>query len=102
MGMESNPAASFCTAMSEAEFAELATGLVTDEAPRLFALLEEVGDREDGWIVAWGMAFAEHAHLVGVNGLANHLLLDSAEQARQLLGRRAKIRLIWVPPAPAT
>lgn len=88
------------TAMSEAEFAELATGLVTDEAPRLFALLEEVGDREDGWIVAWGMEFPGHAHLVGVNGLTNHLVVGSAERARRLLSRRANIRLIWVGPEP--
>jgi hypothetical protein len=37
---------------SEAEFAELVTELVADIAPRLFAVVEECGERADGWIVA--------------------------------------------------
>lgn len=98
MSTETEP--TVVTTFSAEEFAQEAAGLVADEAPRLFALLEEVGDREDGWIVAWGMAFPDHAHLVCVNGLTNHMVVDSAERARRLLSQRATIRLVWVGTDP--
>jgi hypothetical protein len=40
--------------------------MVADEAPRLFAVVQEYGERVDGQIAAWGMAFADHAEVVSV------------------------------------
>ena len=37
------------------EFAELVSELVADEAPRVFALVEECGHRFDAWIIARDM-----------------------------------------------
>ncbi|MCA1671371.1 MAG: hypothetical protein LC799_03935 [Actinobacteria bacterium] len=37
----------------EAEFTELVGELVADEAPRLFAVVQEYGTRVDGRIVVW-------------------------------------------------
>jgi hypothetical protein len=52
----------------EEEFAELVTEMVSDEAPRLFAVVQELGTREDGWIAAWGLAFENRAQLVHSDG----------------------------------
>lgn len=76
----------------EAEFAELVK--VADTAPCLFALVEECGERADGWIVAWGMQFEDHAEVVAADrGLRLSVL--SAERARDLFGRVGTIRLVW-------
>lgn len=61
----------------EAEFAELVKALVADTAPCLFALVEECGERADGWIVAWGMQFEDHAEVVAADrGLRISVVLD--------------------------
>lgn len=49
----------------EEEFARLMSEMVAAEAPRLFALVQEYGDRVDGRIAAWGMAFDDGAEVVG-------------------------------------
>jgi hypothetical protein len=79
---------------TEEEFTRLVAELVTDEAPRLFALVEEHGDRADGWILAWGMAFEDHVELVGIDrGLRG--TFPSAQRAQWAFSRQAKIRLVW-------
>lgn len=79
---------------SEAEFAELVDALVTDSAPRLFALVEECGERADGWVVAWGMQFEDHAEVIAADrGLRVSVL--SAERAREMFSRLGKVRLVW-------
>lgn len=81
----------------EEEFAQEVHELVADEAPRVFALVEEYGERVDGWIVAWGMAFEDHVEVVGMNGLRLHT--TSAQRAQRAFGRRRTIRLVWTDPA---
>lgn len=85
----------------EPQFAALAEKLVADFAPRLFALLEEEGEPVDGRIVAWGMAFENHAEVVGVCGTFRGSCC-SADSARQLFSRCGKVRLIWYDPDAAT
>ncbi|MPZ67086.1 MAG: hypothetical protein GEU83_16795 [Pseudonocardiaceae bacterium] len=80
---------------TEEEFAQLVAELVTDEAPRLFALVEEHGERVDGWILAWGMAFEDHVEIVGVDG-GMRGSFPSVQRARWALSRRVKVRLVWV------
>lgn len=82
----------------EEEFAEVVRELVTDQAPQLFALVQEFGERADGWIVAWGMAFDDHVEVVSANGRL-HASLTSAERAQWAFSRRRKIRLVWTEPA---
>ena len=81
----------------EAEFAELVRGLVLDTAPRLFALVEEVGEREDGWVYAWGMAFEDRVCLVKEGG-GSFAVHPSAEIARRRWSRVRKLRLVWCGP----
>lgn len=79
---------------NEAEFAEMVDELVHSTAPRLFALVEECGERADGWIVAWGMQFDDHAEVIASDrGL--RLGVASAQRAREMLARLGTIRLVW-------
>lgn len=81
----------------EGEFEELTAKLVAAEAPRLFAVVHEVGDQEDGWIAAWGMAFEDHASVVCDDGLSM-LKVASADRARHLLDEAPDrtAHLVWV------
>jgi hypothetical protein len=83
---------------SEAEFAEEVRELVASEAPQVFALVEEKGERADGRIVAWGMTFDDGVEGVGVNG-SLHVRTVSPERAQLAFSRHRKIRLVWTSPA---
>ncbi len=81
----------------EREFAALLRQLAVLGAPRLFAIAEECGDREDGWITAWGVDFGDHAEVFGATG--RHLMsTDKPENAMRLLvladGRTP--HLVWL------
>jgi hypothetical protein len=85
----------------EHEFAELIEQMVADDAPRLFAVVQEYGERVDAVIVAWGLAFPDHAEIV-----ADHLRmsLHSPESALRMFdaGRHVRARLVWFDPDAAT
>jgi hypothetical protein len=81
--------------LSEQEFAELAQGLVTDSAPRVFALLTEAGERADGWVAMWGLAFEDQAVLLDEPDHSLVMICDSAEEAHRQLAMRQPLRLIW-------
>ncbi len=86
---------------AEPEFAALLEGLVADFAPRLFALVEEQGERVDGCVFAWGMAFDDHAEVVGVDRVIRGSF-GSADTAHLLFSRCRKVRLVWYNPDAAT
>lgn len=71
--------------------------LVAGELPRLFALVEEYGERADGWILAWDIAFEDHAELITVD-CGGSGRFQSAESARRVFSRRRKVRLVWGTP----
>ncbi|WP_405678623.1 hypothetical protein OG292_31525 [Streptomyces sp. NBC_01511] len=50
------------------EFTAVLADIVTDTAPRLFAVGQEYGDRVDGRVAALGMAFEDHADVISVEG----------------------------------
>ncbi|GAA3037196.1 hypothetical protein [Actinokineospora globicatena] len=87
----------------EPEFAALLAGAVADEAPRLFAVIEEFGERVDARIAAWGMAFAERTELVATHRSIRMSLRDP-ESALALFTKpeQVRARLIWVDPDAAT
>ena len=87
----------------EAEFNELVDEQVADEAPRLFAVMQVYSERVDGRIAAWGMAFEDHADVVGVDGGA-WMGLPTPERAVRMFARRRHItaRLVWVNPDAAS
>ncbi len=87
----------------EGEFAAILEEMVADEAPRLFAVVQEYGDRVDGRIAAWGMAFADHAEVVSVTR-KRRMSLPAPEHALRLFtfGSHIQARLVWFNPDAAT
>ncbi len=86
---------------TEPEFAALAERLVADFAPRLFALVEEQGERVDGRIVAWGMEFEDGAEVVGTD-YTRRGSYSCADTARLMFPHCGKMRLVWYNPDAAT
>ncbi|ACU39927.1 hypothetical protein KCV87_25330 [Actinosynnema pretiosum subsp. pretiosum] len=66
-------------------------------APRLFAVVEEIGDRSDARVVGYGLEYADRAESAAVGG-GVRMSSEDAEGARQLFeitgGNRA--HLVWV------
>ena len=85
----------------EEEFTRLMSEMVAEEAPRLFALVQEIGDRVDGRIAAWGLAFKDSAEVVGV-APGTHMSLRSTESAVRWFSRGEDVqaRLVWLSPLP--
>lgn len=82
----------------EEEFAAEVSQMVAEEAPRLFAVVQEYGTRVDGRIAAWGMAFPDKAEVLSVNA-RSRMILRSPELALRWYHRRPDITasLVWVP-----
>ncbi|MGH3933237.1 MAG: hypothetical protein ACRDTF_25050 [Pseudonocardiaceae bacterium] len=85
---------------TEEEFAAELADLVASQRPRLFSLCAEYGDRADGWVVAWGLAFEDRAELIGTDG-ETRATCQSAESALRMLSRRRRLRLLWCDPKSA-
>ncbi|MCI2421710.1 hypothetical protein MOQ72_30170 [Saccharopolyspora sp. K220] len=83
--------------MPEDEFAELVQGEADDSPPRVFALVEEHGERADCSLFAWGLEFEERASVFDLDGVL-FARCSSADGAHELFSRIRKIRLVW----PAT
>lgn len=83
---------------SEEEFAEEVRELVADEALRVFALVEEHGERIGGRIVARSMAFDNRVEIISANG-GLRVSFESVERVQRRFSRRRKIRLVWTSPA---
>jgi hypothetical protein len=85
----------------EAEFTKLIDELVTEHAPRLFAVVQEYGERVDGQIAAWGMAFEDGAEVIGTDR-TQHLSLRSPERAVRAFSCRPHItaRVVWATAPP--
>ncbi len=88
---------------SEKEFAAIVDCMVADEAPRVFAVVQEYGDRVDGRIAAWGIAFPDHAEVVGVDGTLRIGLQAPHDSLRCFAwGSHITPRLVWVNPDAAS
>ncbi|ANY09863.1 hypothetical protein AFB00_06930 [Pseudonocardia sp. HH130630-07] len=85
----------------EAEFAALVEGMVADEAPRLFAIVQEYRRRVDARIAAWGIAFADHAEVVAQGVQCR---VGAPEDAVRLFtpDHRIGARVVWCNPDAAT
>ncbi len=93
----------------EAGFSQFLTGLATDDAPRLFAVAVEYGERHDAHIAAYGMAFYDHAEVISTEG-DFHARIQKPENALLYFTETGDTtpRLVWLPqpsaagtPAPA-
>nr|BFE99959.1 hypothetical protein GCM10020241_16350 [Streptoalloteichus tenebrarius] len=87
----------------EPEFAALLKNMVADDAPRLFAVVLEYGERVDAHVAAWGLAFADHAEVVSAE---SKLWMSSRDPEKALrafrCGRHIRARLVWFNPDAAT
>jgi hypothetical protein len=74
--------------------------MVVEGAPKLFAVVHELGERVDGWVAAWGMAQDDGVDVVPVDGRVR-MALASPERAVRLFGGQQGVtaRLVWVPDA---
>ena len=80
----------------EEEFTKTMALMVADEAPRLFAIVQEFGSRNDGRIAAWGMEFVDYTEVVSVEGTTRARVATPAEALPlfQTTGR-VRVHLVW-------
>ncbi|WP_231648402.1 hypothetical protein [Saccharothrix sp. NRRL B-16348] len=86
------------------EFADVMHLIAEEQAPRLFAIVEEHGEQEDGRVAGYGLAYSDHADVNSVEG-DFHLVSQSPERARQIFELSARSRgvrthLVWLAGAP--
>jgi hypothetical protein len=88
---------------TEEEFAEAVSGMVTEEAPRLFAVVQELGVRVDARIAGWGLAYEDHVDVLGV-GSSVHRGGSRPEDMLRYFHRQDRItaRIVWPNRADAT
>ncbi|MGH3771256.1 MAG: hypothetical protein ACRDRW_07655 [Pseudonocardiaceae bacterium] len=99
---EVNPA-TLAPLWNEAEFAEEINAMVAEEAPRLFAVVQEYGERVDIRVAAWGMAFENRVKVFAVDR-SLHLSLRSPERAVRAFTHAPHItaHLVWINPDPGS
>ncbi|GAA3841069.1 hypothetical protein GCM10022243_04300 [Saccharothrix violaceirubra] len=80
-------------------FAEVVDGMVTDFAPRLFAVVQVRGDRLDGRVAAWGMAFPEHAEVVTTDGGMRMRVRDADSTVPAFTAQHEDLSasVVWLP-----
>lgn len=81
----------------EDEFAALINEMVAEERPRLFAVVEELGERADARITGWGLAFEDQT-MVMCDGGRSVLNLRSPDRMVQLMSHapHRTARLVWL------
>lgn len=81
----------------EDEFAARLRCLVAAAAPRVFAIVQEYGERVDARIGGWGVAFGDHAEVVSLDGGLRMRLRDPADALDGFrVGSRIRAHLVWL------
>lgn len=59
-------------------------------------MAQEYGERADGWVATWGIAFADHAGVVSAEW-RDRMSLPASEKAlrRFTFGDHIRARLVW-------
>ncbi|WP_243793673.1 hypothetical protein [Saccharopolyspora gloriosae] len=84
-------------------FSEIMAGIVADTAPRVFAVVQEYGDRVDGRVAAWGLALDDRAVVVPVDRRGFTTAPTAGHVLRQYrFGTHIRPRIVWYDPANAT
>lgn len=78
------------------EFTEAVANMVSTSAPRLFAVVQEYGTREDARIAGWGLAHETYADVIGL-GNSVHLGATRPEDMLRHFHRRHHItaHIVW-------
>lgn len=84
-------------------FDQVLESMVADHAPRVFAIVQEYGDRVDARIAAWGIAFDDRAEVIDTDGCLR-MGLHTPEEALFgfHVGTHIHPRLIWFNPHATT
>jgi hypothetical protein len=79
------------------EFAAEMRMMVAEDAPRVFAIVQEYGDRVDARLAAWGLAFEDHADAITVgNGMHLSAHSPNALVRRFRTGKHVTPHVVWV------
>jgi hypothetical protein len=88
---------------SKEAFPAFLTALVADEAPRLFAIVIEHGDRADIDIAAWGMAFDDNTQVITTDRRQRFNLTNPVNALRHFrTDPNTTPHLIWFDPTATT
>lgn len=88
-------------------FTALLQEVAREEAPRMFAIVEEYGEREDARVAGYGLAYAERAEVDSVEG-DFRLSSENPESARALFeissGDDAvrRVHVVWLDETTTT
>ena len=85
--------------MNDQEFTALLHEAAHEEAPRVFALVEEYGEREEVRVAGYGLAYADRAESNSVEGdfRLNSECPDSARALYEASGRDVRrVHLVWL------
>ncbi|MET7990377.1 hypothetical protein ABZU76_05655 [Amycolatopsis sp. NPDC005232] len=79
------------------EFTELVADMVKSSAPRLFAIVQEYGERVDARISAWGLDFDDKIEILDVDGRLRMSLM-STDRALWMFSRHPDVsaEVVWV------
>lgn len=80
---------------SREEFLAELQGMVTENAPAVFALCEEIGEYHDGVVRYWGVAHDDHTDLIGTGGSIHTGFRDADTAHRRLSFARRRLHLVW-------
>jgi hypothetical protein len=87
----------------EDEFAEVVAEMVADEAPRLYAIVAEFGERVDAKCAAWVLAFKENALVFNLDGTSQRAVADPEDALRYFaVGTSVRPRLVLADPSLAS
>ena len=79
--------------MKESVFAEEINKMVAAEAPKIFALVAEIGDRVDAMITGWCVDLPDRTEVISVSTNGARGNFRSVEHARKLLSAGGKVKL---------
>ncbi|MDQ2882162.1 MAG: hypothetical protein M3Y48_13320 [Actinomycetota bacterium] len=87
--------------IDEAEFVEMVNEMVAAEAPKMFALVAEIGDRVDAMITVWCVKLPDRIEVISVGSDGVRGIFHSVEHALKLLsaGGKTTLRLVSVAQA---
>ncbi len=77
------------------EFLAELQGMVTENAPAVFALCQEIGEYQDGVIAYWGLAHDDHTDLIGTGGSIHTGFRDATTAHERLARAHPTLHLIW-------
>ncbi|MEU6154707.1 hypothetical protein ABZ816_32425 [Actinosynnema sp. NPDC047251] len=79
----------------EVEFEESISGMVADTAPRLFAVVQVYGEREDARVGAWGLEFPECAEVISIEGTFRMGVRSANDALRWFAAPGVTTRVVW-------